>query len=75
MVTIRFFLLVLCVLFLHAPLTSAQPESDTSSIAGRLAYIGADYNVYTLELANEQPIQLTDDAAADTALSVADLVD
>jgi TolB protein len=49
-------------------LVAAQDDSTNASVglSGRIAYIGADYNVYHLDLENNRLTRLTDDAALDS---------
>lgn len=41
---------------------SAQDNPDTNIIPGRIAYIGSDFNVYSIDPNSGAPIQLTNDA-------------
>ncbi len=43
-------------------LAQDQAEDADASIAGTIAYIGADFNAYTIDLESGEPIQLTVDA-------------
>lgn len=51
--------LLVVALFLMQPGAQAQGED---SLPGRIAYIGADFNVYTLNLSDNRVTPLTDDA-------------
>jgi TolB protein len=41
-------------------------QNTLSDLPGQIAYIGIDHNVYSMDLKNSIPIQLTDDAEATT---------
>ena len=55
----RRFSVVLVILFVSLHVLG---QSEGTNVAGRIAYIGTDYNVYVLTPADDTEVQLTDDA-------------
>jgi TolB protein len=55
-------LLLLAVLNINANV-HAQGDDVVSDLTGKIAYIGADYNVYSLSLQDGQQVKLTEDAS------------
>lgn len=54
-------LVFLCLMLLSTGLVRAQ-DGVLPSLPGQIAYVGADFNVYTLNLEDYNHVQLTDDA-------------
>ena len=57
----RLSLFLLLIAFLAPVLVSAQNE-QIEPLTGQIAYIGTDFNVYLIDLANDDVTQMTDDA-------------
>src|SRR5262245_48256311 len=63
MKTYRRYVLCFVLLLLMSSTAFTQDSSYLQSLPGRLAYIGTDNNVYTMDFAGQETSQLTSDGA------------
>ena len=61
-------MIVLFVLVLLGAQSVSMAQESPPQFPGQIAYVGVDYNVYTLDGQSASPITLTNDAATGTDL-------